>query len=212
MSLSDGLRPERISPGDEGNRNAPLKETALTRENFVVIRETLCGGSAGNSGGRYWLEIDERCFWRSEATDRLGRLDRRLRGRLRHRDAPGVAGLTIVIIGAVPVERCVKAQQTHDEDERHGQQLLRGLLRHDQLSGTPNTILAVMPLDTKQSLQILHDRATSPGQTLDLQDVTFAGDDFVKNRVHEKTDAQTRNKSRHNHDGKGLLRIGADTG
>lgn len=124
MSLPDGLRPERISPGDEGKRNAPFKDTALTRESLVVIRETLCGGSAGNSGGRCWLEIDERCFWRSEATDRLGRLDRRLRGRLRHRDAPGVAGLTIVIIGAVPVERCVKAQQAHREGDCDGQQTL----------------------------------------------------------------------------------------
>jgi hypothetical protein len=95
---------------DEGKPARAVQKNGERWEKFVVIDETLGGRSAGNPVGANRLEINERCIGRREARDRLRRLERQLHPGLGNRNAPGVAGLAIIVVGAMPVERRVKAQ------------------------------------------------------------------------------------------------------
>jgi hypothetical protein len=95
---------------DEEKPTRAVQRNGERWEKFVVVDDTLGGRSAGNPVGANRLEINERCIGRRETRDRLRRLKRQLRGGLRNRNAPGVAGLAIIVVGAMPVERHVKAQ------------------------------------------------------------------------------------------------------
>jgi hypothetical protein len=108
-SLPNGLRPERMDSGRWMKEVVPLKRNGERGEKFVVVDPRLGGRSAGNSVDANRLEINERCIGRREARDRLRRLKRQLDGGLRKRNTPGVAGLAIVVVGAMPVEGRVKA-------------------------------------------------------------------------------------------------------
>jgi hypothetical protein len=63
-------------------------------------------------------------------------------------------------------------------------------------------------LDVDQLAQTSHNRPQPPGSN--LQHVAVASDHLIEHRVHEDSQEQARDQSRHNHDGKGFLCVRAD--
>lgn len=115
---------------NEGKSARAVQRNGERWEKFVVVDETLGGRSAGNPVGANRIEINERRIRRREARDCLRRLKRQLHGGLGNRNAPGVAGLAVFVAWAVPVERRMKAQYAHREDERHYHETPAELLGH----------------------------------------------------------------------------------
>ena len=97
----------------------PFSERRALRE---AVRRSLSGGrGAGSAMCANRLKIHERRFRSRKARHRCGHLQCQLRRRLKDRNATGVAGLAIVVVGPVPVECRVKAQQANGENERDAQ-------------------------------------------------------------------------------------------
>jgi hypothetical protein len=63
------------------------------------------------------LKISENGFRGCKTSERYRPLQRQLNCGLRNCNAPGMTGLAVVVVGAVPVQRRVKAQQAHRKDD-----------------------------------------------------------------------------------------------
>lgn len=100
------------------------------------------------------LKVSENNFRWRKTRNRCGRVQCQLHRGLKNRNAPGVAGLAIVAIGAVPVESSVNPEQAHRENEGNSQQPRDWSLQHDDSGRTPATMLARMPSERKASPMI----------------------------------------------------------
>jgi hypothetical protein len=84
----------------------------------------LRGRCAGNAEGANRLEVRRGLFGKRESCDQDGRLNRRLCRGLRDRGVPDVANLAMLLVvgGGVPMGNRMRAQRTHPQDERDGQE------------------------------------------------------------------------------------------
>ncbi len=55
-------------------------------------------------------------------------------------------------------------------------------------------------------------RPVAPERTLYLKHIAFAGDHLVQNRINKESDKEPRDQTCNNDDGKGFLRVRADSG